>query len=178
MNSNNEYFGGNGTTYGEIESEHYRVGDYESSLSLNLEPNSAVYFKKQEFTYDLDSEFSIDAYDQKSSTGRTPTIEAKSIVSKIIEAKTAFAAEPMRDDFIYTSESTPENKKVKEFIKELEEQEIEPVPVVDVTVYDVAEETVVEKIKRPKGRPRKPIDPNAPAKIKRPKGRPRKNSVV
>ena len=174
LNSNNEYFGGNGAYYGEIESEHYRVGDYESSLSLNLEPNSAVYFKKQEFTYDLDSEFSIDAYDQKSSTGRTPTIEAKSIVSKIIEAKTAFAAEPMRDDFIYTAESTPENKEVKQFIKEYEEYEPEPVPVVAVTVNDVAEETVVEKIKRPKGRPRKPVDPTAPAKIKRPKGRPRK----
>ena len=31
--------------------------------------------------------------------------EAKSIVSKIIEAKTAFAAEPMREDFIYTSKT-------------------------------------------------------------------------
>ena len=110
-----------------------------------------LIFKKKEIILDIDSKFSIDSYDHKLEK-RNSTKEAKSIVSKIIEAKTAFAAEPMRDDFIYTSNSVAEK---------------EP-------VVQNKEESKPETAKRPKGRPRKPIDPNAPVKEKRPKGRPRK----
>ena len=157
LNTNDKRFGGSGVVCGDIESEHFKVNGYDNSITVNLEPNSAVYFKKKEIVLDIDSRFSIDSYDHKIGK-RNSTKEAKSIVSKIIEAKTAFAAEPMREDFIYTSSTN--SIKPQEVVEEVE----------------IKEEIKVEttKIKRPKGRPRKPVDPNAPVKEKRPKGRPRK----
>ncbi len=184
LNSADKRFGGNGKTFGELESEHVRANGFESSLKLNVEPNSAVYFKKKELVLDIDSNFSID-YDRKKGE-RTSTKEAKSIVSKIIEAKTAFAVEPMKDDFIYTSKTVQE-KEIKsiEIEKEKEEKveikieeptnEVQPAKRSKGRPRKPVDPNAPEKIKRPKGRPRKPVDPNAPAKIKRPKGRPRKN---
>jgi 1,4-alpha-glucan branching enzyme len=164
LNSNDLKFGGNGVMIGDLESEHYKMNGYDNSIRFTLEPNSAVYFKKKEFVLDIDSRFSIDSYDHKLGKDKNSTKEAKSIVSKIIEAKTAFAAEPMREDFIYTSKT----QDVKE-----EPKNVEVFPDFD-EVKEEKQEPKTEKPKRSKGRPRKPVDPNAPVKEKRPKGRPRK----
>ena len=169
LNSNETRFGGSGKLCGDVESEHFKVNGYDNSIKINLEPNTAVYFKKKEFVFDIDSKFSIDSYDHKSGRNEhTPTKEAKSIVSKIIEAKTAFSAEPMREDFIYTSKTGLEQSLTIEPVEEVEPQ-AEP-----ATETIETKEVIAEPAKRKKGRPRKPVDPNAPVKEKRPKGRPRK----
>ncbi len=182
LNTNEARFGGNGIVCGEIESEHFKINGYDNSIRLTLEPNSAVYFKKKEIVIDIDSRFSIDSYEHKSSKDRNSTKEAKSIVSKIIEAKTAFAAEPMRDDFIYTSNTEKpvvQNKtetQVQEEKASVSSEEVIKTKRPKGRPRKPVDPNAPVKEKRPKGRPRKPIDPNAPAKIKRPKGRPRKNS--
>ena len=179
LNTNESRFGGTGIVCGDVESEHYRVNKFDNSIKISLEPNTAVYFKKQEFVFDIDSEFSIDAYDQKfGSNNHTPTIQAKSIVSKIIEAKTAFSAEPMKEDFVYQAEEqnqAVENKETEEVVETIiENNEAEPEKKKRGRPRKPVDPNAPVLPKRPKGRPRKPIDPNAPVLPKRPKGRPRK----
>ena len=170
LNSNDAKFGGNGNVNGDKESESYKINGYDNSINICLEPNSAVYFKKKEFTFEINSKLSSDSlFDGRlAKNNHTSTIEAKSIVSKIIDAKKAFAVEPMSEDFVYTASHSAEPAET--------EQQTESEPVQEIETQKVIEEITktAEKIKRPKGRPRKPIDPNAPVLPKRPKGRPRK----
>ncbi len=182
LNSNNAEFGGNGRHYGTIESYAVRVNGWENSIELTLEPNSAVYFKKRDFSLTIKPKFSeVDAGKQS-----TPARTAKSVVTKIIEAKTQgkddFIKNEIKEKFVPKEFKTPKNlvsefdaEKLKnnsrfEAINEEKNQVVakrgrprKPV--------DPNEEA---KPKRPKGRPRKPVDPNEEAKPKRPKGRPRK----
>ena len=165
LNSNNSVFGGNGRHYGTIESYAVRCNGWENSIELTIEPNSAVYFKKKDLSLTIKAKFSENENKQS-----TPAIEAKNVVSKIIEAKTAG-----RDVF---DKNEFNEKFVPSELAHQEEQKIQPVEVVKETSTQTETNTETPvAVKRPKGRPRKPVDPNEALKPKRPKGRPRKNSI-
>ncbi len=153
LNSNLSIYGGNGRHYGTIESYAVRVNGFENSIELTIEPNSAVYFKKKALSITIKSMF--DDGEHKS----VSALEAKNIVTKIIEAKTA-------GNNIFEKEKI-ESKFVPKDIKQNQEKQAEMQP------QEVANETEQPQ-KRGKGRPRKPVDPNAALLPKRPKGRPRK----
>ena len=153
LNSNNSAFGGNGRHYGTIESYAVRVNGWENSIELTLEPNSAVYFKKKDLSLTIKAKFS-DINENKQST---PAMEAKNVVSKIIEAKTA-------GNDIFNMENFEEKFIPVELVHNND----------DLQYANVKPEETPVPAKRPKGRPRKPVDPNEALKPKRPKGRPRK----
>ena len=166
LNSNLSKYGGNGRHYGTIESYAVRINGFENSIELTLEPNSAVYFKKHDFSVTITSKLKEEDYHSGGS------IEAKNVVTKIIEAKTAgkniFDEKEINAKFVPTElrESTKKeepkfNEIVEQKIEEKEEKELNTV-------------SVETKSKRPKGRPRKPVDPELASRPKRPKGRPRK----
>ena len=84
-------------------------------------------------------------------------MEAKNVVSKIIEAKTA-------GNDIFNMENFEEKFIPVELVHNND----------DLQYANVKPEETPVPAKRPKGRPRKPVDPNEALKPKRPKGRPRK----
>ena len=165
LNSNNSAFGGNGRHYGTIESYAVRVNGWENSIELTLEPNSAVYFKKKDFSLTIKPKYKdLDANKQS-----TPALAAKSVVSKIIEAKTAgkdsYMQNEINEKFVPSAFKTHETE-THEVVSEPTKDEI--------SEQQISAPTILEKPKRPKGRPRKPVDPEEANKPKRPKGRPRK----
>ena len=166
MNSNLSKYGGNGRHYGTIESYAVRVNGFENSIELTLEPNSAVYFKKKDLALFIKTNVK-DIEDEEKRRSR-PAIEAKNVVTKIIETKlsgrTEVVEQPVKEQVEKETE-IPETNIVSE--PEIEQAEVQ------VVEKEVVETEVVET-KRPKGRPRKPVDPNEALKPKRPKGRPRK----
>ena len=166
MNSNLSKYGGNGRHYGTIESYAVRVNGFENSIELTLEPNSAVYFKKKDLALFIKTNVK-DIEDEEKRRSR-PAIEAKNVVTKIIETKlsgrTEVVEQPVKEQ-VEEKPEIPETNIVSE--PEIEQAEVQ---VVEKEVV----ETEVVLTKRPKGRPRKPVDPNEALKPKRPKGRPRK----
>ena len=124
FNSNLSIYGGNGRHYGTIESYAVRVNGFENSIELTLEPNSAVYFKKRDFSITITSKFQ--SLEEEQSHRSTSSIEAKNIVSKIIEAKTAGKNLLTKDDM--NKKFVPENLNSKtnseEKIIELTAEEI------------------------------------------------------
>ena len=165
MNSNLSKYGGNGRHYGTIESYAVRVNGFENSIELTLEPNSAVYFKKKDLALFIKTNVK-DIEDEEKRRSR-PAIEAKNVVTKIIETKlsgrTEVESQPAKEQ-VEEKPEIPETNMVSE--PEIKQE-------VQVVEKEVVETEVVET-KRPKGRPRKPVDPNEALKPKRPKGRPRK----
>ena len=170
MNSNLSKYGGNGRHYGTIESYAVRVNGFENSIELTLEPNSAVYFKKKDLALFIKTNVK-DIEDEEKRRSR-PAIEAKNVVTKIIETKlsgrTEVVEQPVKEQ-VEEKPEIPETNIVSE--PEIEQAEVQ---VVEKEVV----ETEVVLTKRPKGRPRKPVDPNEALKPKRPKGRPRKETSV
>ncbi len=132
FNSNLSAYGGNGRHYGTIESYAVRCNGFENSIELTLEPNSAVYFKKRDFSTVITSKFQ--SLEEEQTHRNSSSIEAKNIVSKIIEAKTAGKNLLTKDDMnkkFVPENLTPDYKKPKysfevnykivdEIIKELE----------------------------------------------------------
>ncbi|MBR2391078.1 MAG: 1,4-alpha-glucan branching protein GlgB [Clostridia bacterium] len=165
MNSNLSKYGGNGRHYGTIESYAVRVNGFENSIELTLEPNSAVYFKKKDLALFIKTNVK-DIEDEEKRRSR-PAIEAKNVVTKIIETKLSGRTEV---------ESQPVEEQVEEK-PEIPETNMVSEPEIKQEVQVVEKEVVKTEVvltKRPKGRPRKPVDPNEALKPKRPKGRPRK----
>ena len=172
LNSNNSKYGGNGRHYGTIESYAVRVNGYENSIELTLEPNSAVYFRKHDFSVSIKSAFES----EQNKTSRS-SIEAKNVVTKIIEAKMAgkniFDKKEVNQKFVPEELRSKEPEKIEEPTQEVQTNEQSSLEVeIEKTVEEKPAEVV--QIKRPKGRPRKPVDPELANKPKRPKGRPRK----
>jgi len=159
LNSNLSIYGGNGRHYGTIESYAVRVNGFENSIELTIEPNSAVYFKKKDFSITIKSIY--EEVDHKSNSA----LEAKNIVTKIIEAKTA------GNNILKKTEI--EKKFVPQEIRTKHQSELSQKRPKGRPRKPVDPEELL-KPKRPKGRPRKPIDPNEALKPKRPRGRPRK----
>ena len=165
MNSNLSKYGGNGRHYGTIESYAVRVNGFENSIELTLEPNSAVYFKKKDLALFIKTNVK-DIEDEEKRRSR-PAIEAKNVVTKIIETKLSGRTEV---------ESQPVEEQVEEK-PEIPETNMVSEPEIKQEIQVVEKEVVKTEVvltKRPKGRPRKPVDPNEALKPKRPKGRPRK----
>ena len=170
LNSNNAKYGGNGRHYGMIESYAVRTNGYENSIELTLEPNSAVYFRKHDFSVTIKS-----AFESEQKKVSRSSIEAKNVVTKIIEAKMAgkniFDTKEVNQKFVPEELRTKEEPKeeIKDTAPETEQTSTE------VEIKNNVEEKVeVVQQKRPKGRPRKPVDPELANRPKRPKGRPRK----
>ncbi len=153
LNSNLSIYGGNGRHYGTIESYAVRVNGFENSIELTIEPNSAVFFRKKALSLTIKSMF-------EDKTKSVSAQEAKNIVTKIIEAKTA------GNNLLQKNEI--ERKFVPKDIREKNQPQIQKNETKETTIE------IVETEKRKKGRPRKPVDPNEALKPKRPKGRPKK----
>ncbi|MBO5345188.1 MAG: 1,4-alpha-glucan branching protein GlgB, partial [Clostridia bacterium] len=151
MNSNLSKYGGNGRHYGTIESYAVRVNGFENSIELTLEPNSAVYFKKKDLALFIKTNVK-DIEDEEKRRSR-PAIEAKNVVTKIIETKLSGRTEV---------ESQPAEEQVEEK-PEIPETNMVSEPEIKQEVQVVEKEVVKTEVvltKRPKGRPRKPVDPN------------------
>ena len=156
LNSNSKKYGGNGKTYGVVSSDYFAINGFDSSFVIDLEPNSAVYFRKQEFSVDIYSKLT------ENDDEKTGLFEAKSIVTKIIESK-------------QTLKKISQKSKIEKKVEEPKIEEVEEEP--EVQTQEVEEPKVLEnktETKKGRGRPKKPVDPNAPAKVIRGRGRPKK----
>ena len=187
LSSNSSKFGGNGRHYGTIESYAVRINGFDNSIELTLEPNSAVYFKKKDLSLTISSKFK--SLEEEQGHVNISTIEAKNVVSKIIESKTAgknLFTEDIKEKFIpkQLSEQAEYNFELErklldeiitEFIKELDEQlDNESVKSKRGRPRKPVDPEELNKPKLPRGRPRKPVDPEELNKPKLPRGRPRK----
>ncbi len=164
LSSNYSKFGGNGRHYGTVESYAVRVNGFDNSIELTLEPNSAVYFKKKDLSLTISSKFK--SLEEEQGHVNISAIEAKNVVSKIIESKTAeknlFTEADMNEKFVPKQlTNNQENKtEIEESIKIINEE------------TENKQKELKQQVKR--GRPRKPIDPELANKPKLPRGRPRK----
>ena len=152
-----------------IESYAVRTNGYENSIELTLEPNSAVYFRKHDFSVTIKS-----AFESEQKKVSRSSIEAKNVVTKIIEAKMAgkniFDAKEVNQKFVPEELRTKEEPKTEETNMAPESEQTST----EVEINNKEEKVEVVQQKRPKGRPRKPVDPELANRPKRPKGRPRK----
>ncbi len=197
INTCDKKYGGNGKLCGNLQSEYIEINGLSSSIELDLQPNSAVIFQKQnlglKITAKLAEEIAEEAFYPKNS--HTPTLEAKSLVTKIIESKSpiknlskqrankeAEIAEVFANYAnvkIVEEEETSyyKGEKLEEtddtFDKKLDDDGTKTTTAKRGRPRKIVDENAV-KIKRGKGRPRKPVDENAPPKIIRGRGRPRK----
>ncbi len=87
LNSNDKKYGGNGIVCGDLESEDVAINGFESSIKINLEPNTAIFFKRKNTSITLSSKFLGDIANEQGMKKPSVTIEAKKIVEKIMEAK-------------------------------------------------------------------------------------------
>jgi hypothetical protein len=122
FNSNLSIYGGNGRHYGTIESYAVRCNGFENSIELTMEPNSAVYFKKKDLSVTITSKFH--SLEEEQTHRNSSSIEAKNIVSKIIDAKTAGKNLLTKDDMNkkFVPENMSSNKPQPETKKEIEEK--------------------------------------------------------
>ena len=102
LSSNSSRFGGNGRHYGTIESYAVRINGFDNSIELTIEPNSAVYFRKKDFSLTVTSKFK--SLEEEEKHRNISTIEAKNVVTKIIESKTVgnnlFSEDDMNKKFV------------------------------------------------------------------------------
>lgn len=88
LNSNAEEFGGNGKLIKMVNSEYISSNGYDSSIEICIEPNTAIYLKKQDFIVLVQSKLSDDDGEEQIVTELDEiSKKTKSIVMKIIEAK-------------------------------------------------------------------------------------------
>ncbi len=158
LNTNSEKYGGNGIVFGSVTSEYVKINGFSCSIELNLQPNSAVLFKKHELSISITSklagELAEGAFYPKNT--HTPTLEAKNLVTKIIESKS-----PVKKLSTQTRTARIEDiteKKIDKIVERLEannkdfsyseifenstiEQSVEPKEVSKERVQNAAEET-------------------------------------
>ena len=147
FNSNLSIYGGNGRHYGTIESYAVRCNGFENSIELTMEPNSAVYFKKKDFSVTITSKFH--SLEEEQTHRNSSSIEAKNIVSKIIDAKTAGKNLLTKDDMNkkFVPEDLSPNKPVtKAETKQEAEAKLKNTLEVEVEVQDIetANNNVIE----------------------------------
>ena len=202
FNSNYERFGGSGITCGDKESESVQLNGFDSSIVLNLEPNSAVFFKKEKFSVTVESKFNNSVVEEifNEKNQSTPTIEAKNVVTKIIESRKQNRQDSDYSDFDLTDRISLklnidgkkiEAKDVIELIKKQKSKRSMEIISLNEIVDENNSASIVNddnqnvevssthnqindvpvKVKRKAGRPRNPVNPN---KVKRGRGRPRK----
>ena len=171
FSSNQREFGGNGAQTGTVFSEYIAVNGFDSSIELNLEPNSAIYLKKCEVKIQIRSMFEdMEKREAENELKKLNSqFEPKNIVTKILEKKhfKHGFAEVKKENLAEVAIREPQEIIVKE---KQEIQASEKHEIVEIK----NEETEKKESKRGRGRPRKPIDPNATVKPKRGRGRPRK----
>ncbi len=178
--SNSSKFGGNGRHYGTIESYAVRINGFENSIELTLEPNSAVYFKKKDYSLTISSKF--ESLEEEQGHRNVSAIEAKNVVTKIIESKTEgkdlFSQDDMNKKFVpeQFSIKLDDNKtEINEDVNLNNEPSQNNEVLNEVTDIELELAEKSDNIKKAKrGRPRKPIDPELANKPKLPRGRPRK----
>ena len=176
MSSNSPQFGGNGRHYGTIESYAVRINGFDNSIELTLEPNSAVYFKKKDFLLTINSKFK--SIEEENSHRNVSTVEAKKVVSKIIDSKTSgknlFTEDDMNKKFVPEELSNYiENENIEimnDFSKENERLANEYIQ----SLINNSEENSDKNKTKKRGRPRKPVAPELANRPKLPRGRPRK----
>jgi len=191
LNSNTPKYGGNGRHYGTIESYAVRINGFDNSIELTLEPNSAVYFKKQNMSLTINSKFK--SLEEENSHRNVSTVEAKKVVSRIIDSKTSgknlFTEDDMNKKFVpeelsnfIENESKTAEEKNNEILKDISlENEKICISEIDAladeyirTLINNSEKNSDKNTARKRGRPRKPVDPELANKPKLPRGRPRK----
>jgi 1,4-alpha-glucan branching enzyme len=189
MNSNTPQFGGNGRHYGTIESYAVRVNNFDNSIELTLEPNSAVYFKKKDFSLTINSKFK--SIEEENNHVSVSTAEAKKVVTKIIDSKTSgknlFSEDDMNKKFVpeQLTNLIENDERVEESIKLKNEEILNSISTENDNIENFeisgnseevnnSEQNSDENKIRKRGRPRKPVDPEEANKPKLPRGRPRK----
>lgn len=81
LNSNAEAFGGNGNVIKSVLSEYIPHNGFDSSIEISIEPNSAIYLKKQDFVVCVSSKLKNEREDSK------PVEESQTVISKILKTK-------------------------------------------------------------------------------------------
>jgi 1,4-alpha-glucan branching enzyme len=181
FNTNDKKYGGNGKLHGNKSSEYVGINGFDSSIELNIEPNSAVYFKKQEFKVKVKSMFEeLEESEQEVlSKKNTSKVSSKNIVTKIIEAKVSTkskSTEKAVEETTIKPEKIEQKKSEKDEQKKPEKNTTEKAEAKQNLSDEKSEkvEKTEKNEKKGRGRPRKPVDPNAPQKVIRGRGRPKK----
>ena len=172
LSSNSSKFGGNGRHYGTIESYAVRINGFDNSIELTLEPNSAVYFRKKDFSLTISSKFK--SLEEEQGHRNVSTIEAKNVVTKIIESKTVgqnlITEDDMKEKFVPKQLSGSREDVIENLSEEKDELEED----ISNLISEIDEQLNKLEPKNKRGRPRKPVDPELLNKPKLPRGRPRK----
>lgn len=111
LNSNNSEFGGNGNIITTINSEYIPHNGFDSSIEIDIEPNSAIYLKKQDFVVCVASRL------KKGETKKEQTV-----ISKIIQIKNIQNNIKQENNFIKeiteTTKKRPGRPRVQKLPKE------------------------------------------------------------
>lgn len=162
LNSDEKRFGGSGRELKSVSSEYYGINGFESSIELELQPNSALYLKRQDFKINLVSK--IEPKTLQSNASEDSKEKTKSIAEKIIDMKIQKTTNRVIQNNEFLNTVTRVSGNEKSMFEKLENELNE----------EIQNNENVKTEKRKVGRPRKPVDPEEKDKPKRKVGRPRK----
>lgn len=177
FNSNESRFGGDGRHYGTLETSKIGVNGFENSIEFTIEPNSAVYFKKQNLSLTVNSMFenkkqeenTISETKETENNEQSKTIESSENKENVSKSKRGRPRKPV-DPELANKPKMPRGRPRKPIDPETANKPKMP----RGRPRKPIDPELANKPKMPRGRPRKPIDPELINKPKRPKGRPRK----
>ena len=181
FNSNESRFGGDGRHYGTLETCKSGVNGFDNSIEFTIEPNSAVYFKKQDLSLTINSKFKKEPAHQKKDEQNQPELEQKAetvnhetLTQEVIEEKETQAPEIHESEAVLENENNSSKAKRGRPRKPIDPELANKPKLPRGRPKKPIDPELANKPKMPRGRPRKPIDPELANKPKMPRGRPRK----
>ena len=181
FNSNESRFGGDGRHYGTLETCKSGVNGFDNSIEFTIEPNSAVYFKKQELSLTINSKFKKEPAHQKKDEQNQPELEQKAetvnhetLTQEVIEEKETQAPEIHESEALLKNENNSSKAKRGRPRKPIDPELANKPKLPRGRPKKPIDPELANKPKMPRGRPKKPIDPELANKPKMPRGRPRK----
>ena len=181
FNSNESRFGGDGRHYGTLETCKSGVNGFDNSIEFTIEPNSAVYFKKQELSLTINSKFKKEPAHQKKDEQNQPELEQKAetvnhetLTQEVIEEKETQAPKIHKSEALLENENNSSKAKRGRPRKPIDPELANKPKLPRGRPKKPIDPELANKPKMPRGRPKKPIDPELANKPKMPRGRPRK----
>ena len=181
FNSNESRFGGDGRHYGTLETCKSCVNGFDNSIEFTIEPNSAVYFKKQELSLTINSKFKKEPAHQKKDEQNQPELEQKAetvnhetLTQEVIEEKETQAPKIHKSEALLENENNSSKAKRGRPRKPIDPELANKPKLPRGRPKKPIDPELANKPKMPRGRPKKPIDPELANKPKMPRGRPRK----
>ena len=181
FNSNESRFGGDGRHYGTLETCKSGVNGFDNSIEFTIEPNSAVYFKKQELSLTINSKFKKESAHQKKDEQNQPELEQKAetinhetLTQEVVEEKETQAPEIHESEALLKNENNSSKAKRGRPRKPIDPELANKPKLPRGRPKKPIDPELANKPKMPRGRPKKPIDPELANKPKMPRGRPRK----